>query len=65
MAFGAVVAGIIGSYLDNHPPSGTLPRFIYTVVVAGISMLVTMTTPTSTNHGIGRSDTNVADSTFN
>ncbi|ETN41699.1 uncharacterized protein HMPREF1541_03635 [Cyphellophora europaea CBS 101466] len=42
IAFAAVVAGIIGSYMDRNSSSDNWPhaRFIYTIVVAAISMLL-------------------------
>jgi len=44
LAFAAVVAGIIGSYLHSHDASHSWPgaRFIYTEVVAGVSILLAL-----------------------
>ena len=48
LAFAAVVAGLIGNYLDNSPsthPTRVYARFIYTIIVAGVSMLVRSSFP--------------------
>ncbi|RMZ89568.1 hypothetical protein DV736_g3186, partial [Chaetothyriales sp. CBS 134916] len=45
LAFAAVVAGIIGDYLDSSPPTHptrVFARWIYTIIVAGISMLLAL-----------------------
>jgi len=44
LAFAAVVAGIIGSYLHGYDATNSWPgaRFIYTEVIAGISILLAL-----------------------
>jgi Membrane-associating domain len=44
LAFAAVVAGIVGSYLHAYDQAHAWPqaRFIYTEVVAGISMILAL-----------------------